>query len=52
MEEKEFKRKVTIEKQAKEKMLNDKIKFDRSMHSESKTWEVDYKSGKLNFKEE
>lgn len=52
MEEKEFKKKVTLEKQAREKMLNDKGKYDRSMHSTDKTWKVDYKTGKLNFKEE
>lgn len=52
MEEKEFKRKVAIEKQAREKMLNDKLAYDRKMHSEGKTWEADYKMGKLNFKEE
>ena len=51
MDEKEFKRKVNEEKKAKEKMLSDKQKYDRAMHSENKTWSVDYKTGTLVNKE-
>jgi len=50
MDEKELKHKVDMEKKAKAKMLNDKIAYDRAMHSEDKKWTVDYKTG--NLKEE
>jgi len=52
MDEKTFKRRVTEEKKARDKMLNDKQTYDRKMFSENKTCEADYKTGKLNFKEE
>ena len=52
MDEKEFKRKVVEEKKTREQMLKDKQKYDRAMHSEDKTWSVDYKTGTLQTKEE
>lgn len=47
MDKKEFTRKSNEYIKAKKQMLIDKEKSDRKMHSEDKTWNVDYKTGTL-----
>jgi hypothetical protein len=47
MDEKEFKRRISTEKKAKEQMLKDKSTYDRALFSENKTVNYDPKSGTL-----